>query len=367
MAKRMQPYLPAIFGVLALLLVAGVGYGLTHTGSNIAAAVVPGGQSAPEFAGISDWENSQPLTLASLKGKVVLVDFWTYSCINCQRTFPYLRDWWHKYKDQGLVIVGVHSPEFDFEKSVPNIRAAIKEYKVEWPVAVDSQMATWNAYGNQYWPAEYLVDKDGNVRYTSFGEGDYDKTEAAIRQRLADAGHKVDSVPGSNIDPGLTADAQLQTRELYAAAGRGFNANGEHPGQPFAYTDPGADGTDGHRRNNFIYWQGTWNIGQEFAEYIGTTPPSAGFFAIEYQARSVYIVAESSGGVRRAYVTLDGADVSRADAGSALQYDSAGHSYIDVDRSDLFSLVKRTDFTRHVLRVSPSDPGFRLFTFTFGS
>jgi thiol-disulfide isomerase/thioredoxin len=357
-STRLRRLLPVAFALLALLLLGGVGYGLSHTGSNIAASVPAAGQAAPDFAGISDWENSPPLTLAGLRGKVVLVDFWTYSCINCQRTFPYLRDWWHKYRDQGLVIVGVHSPEFEFEKNVPNIRAAIREYGVEWPVAVDSAMTTWNAYQNQYWPAEYLVDKDGNVRY---------RTEAAIRQRLADAGHPVDGVPGSRIDPGLTVDAQLQSHELYAAAGRGFSANPEHPGQAFAYTDPGADGTDGHRRNNFIYWQGTWTIGQEFAEYTGASPPAPGYFAIEYQARNVYMVAASASGSRRAYVTLDGVDVARADAGAAIQYDGQGHSYVDVDRSDLFALVKRADFTRHVLRISPVDPGFRLFTFTFGS
>src|ERR1700730_2499237 len=193
--------LPCIAAGLVIVLVIAVGYGVTHgsqlttTGGGTPLIGFPGvtlngtGAAAPDFQGIVDWENSKPLTLAGLRGKVVLVDFWTYSCINCQNTFPYLRRWYQAYKDQGLVIVGVHSPEFEFEKSVPNIRQAIKHYDVTWPVAVDSAMATWNAYGKQYWPAEYFIDKAGKVRHSHFGEGEYDKTEKVIRGLLAEAGH----------------------------------------------------------------------------------------------------------------------------------------------------------------------------------
>ncbi|MFJ1299905.1 thioredoxin family protein [Pseudomonadota bacterium AL_CKDN230030165-1A_HGKHYDSX7] len=140
--------------------------------------------SAPEFTGIEKWLNSEPLTLQSLRGKVVLVDFWTYTCINCIRTLPYVTDWYRKYKDQGLVVVGVHTPEFPFERLTANVEKAIGRFGITYPVAQDNQYATWDAYRNSYWPAVYLIDKQGNVVYKHFGEGKYKETEAEIVRLL---------------------------------------------------------------------------------------------------------------------------------------------------------------------------------------
>ncbi len=139
---------------------------------------------APEISGIINWINSNPLTIAELKGKVVLLDFWTYSCINCIRTQPYLNEWYDSYKKDGFEILGVHAPEFAFEKVEKNVQREVKKAKILYPVALDNSFATWNAYGNQYWPARYLIDKEGKVRYTHFGEGDYDGTEAAVQTLL---------------------------------------------------------------------------------------------------------------------------------------------------------------------------------------
>lgn len=139
---------------------------------------------APEIRGINNWINSNPLTIAELKGKVVLLDFWTYSCINCIRTQPYLNEWYESYRKDGFEILGVHAPEFAFEKVEKNVQSEVKKAKILYPVALDNSFATWNAYGNQYWPARYLIDKEGKVRYTHFGEGDYDGTEAAIQTLL---------------------------------------------------------------------------------------------------------------------------------------------------------------------------------------
>jgi thiol-disulfide isomerase/thioredoxin len=152
-------------------------------GGNAIAAPVPA--TAPDFAGIEQWHNSAPLTMQQLRGKVVLVDFWTYTCINCIRTLPHVTEWYSKYKDQGLVVVGVHTPEFPFERSADNVKKAIKRFDIAYPVAQDNRYATWNAYSNQFWPAVYLIDKKGQVVYSHFGEGAYDRTEATIRTLLA--------------------------------------------------------------------------------------------------------------------------------------------------------------------------------------
>ncbi|MDR6490547.1 thiol-disulfide isomerase/thioredoxin [Paraburkholderia terricola] len=140
---------------------------------------------APEFTGIDTWLNSEPLTLQQLRGKVVLVDFWTYTCINCIHTLPYVKSWNQKYKDQGLAVIGVHTPEYPFERSTDNVKTAIKRFGITYPVAQDNEYATWSAYHNQYWPALYLIDKKGQVVYTHFGEGDYAETESAIKALLA--------------------------------------------------------------------------------------------------------------------------------------------------------------------------------------
>src|SRR5476649_260476 len=158
----------------------------TATGSAAFAGSRKNGGTAPEFTGVDKWLNSDPLTMQQLRGKVVLVDFWTYTCINCIDVLPYVKTWNQKYKDQGLVVVGVHTPEYPFERDTGNVKTAIKRLGITYPVAQDNRYATWNAYDNQYWPAFYLVDKKGHVVYTHFGEGDYEQTEAKIKSLLAE-------------------------------------------------------------------------------------------------------------------------------------------------------------------------------------
>jgi thiol-disulfide isomerase/thioredoxin len=159
---------------------------LLYAGAAAAAPAAPAaGRVAPEFSGIEHWLNSEPLTMQSLRGKVVLVDFWTYSCINCLNTLPYVKSWHQKYQEQGLVVVGVHTPEFPFERSNDNVKTALKRLDIRYPVAQDNRYATWSAYNNQYWPALYLFDKKGQLVYSHFGEGQYEQTEATIRSLLA--------------------------------------------------------------------------------------------------------------------------------------------------------------------------------------
>lgn len=177
----------AVGATLAVAVAAGFA-AMATTGTAAPESALKSNQLAPEFTGINQWLNGDPLTLQKLRGKVVLVDFWTYTCINCINTLPYVKEWNAKYKDQGLTVIGVHTPEYPFERNTDNVKTAIKRFGITYPVAQDNDYATWNAYSNQYWPAFYLIDKSGHVVYTHFGEGDYDKTEAAIRTLLAQKG-----------------------------------------------------------------------------------------------------------------------------------------------------------------------------------
>ena len=300
-------------------VVRGGGAGLSLPSSATQAQLPATGPAAPEFTGIVAWENSAPLTLSSLRGKVVLVDFWTYSCINCQRTIPFLRQWWDKYKGDGFVIVGVHSPEFDFEKNVDNVRRAAKDYGVTWPIAVDSNMATWSAYRNNYWPAEYLIDKSGQIRRAHFGEGEYDVTEKAIQTLLIQGGQAVPTSLAS-ADPGITADANHQTPETYAGSAR---------------------------RDGSIHLDGAWKEQPEYAELTS----AGGYAEIAFRARKVFVVGAAAGVPVNLHVTLDGHELAS----------------VKVNHDDLYPVVSLSDFGAHVLRISPDQAGFRLYTFTFGS
>jgi thiol-disulfide isomerase/thioredoxin len=171
-----------LFGVALATSLAALTFAEPQNGGD---TPVPEQRTAPEFRGIDTWLNSQPLKLDELRGKVVLVDFWTYTCINCLNHLPYVKDWHAKYKDQGLVVVGVHTPEFAYEKSTKNVQEAIKRLQIQHAVAQDNSYATWKAFGNQYWPAVYLIDKQGRIVYSHFGEGSYDQTEKKIQSLLA--------------------------------------------------------------------------------------------------------------------------------------------------------------------------------------
>jgi thiol-disulfide isomerase/thioredoxin len=363
-------------GAVALVLLAGAGYGLLHANASVSpgptsSLLSNGGPQAPEFAGITDWENSPPLTMGRLRGKVVLIDFWTYSCINCQRTFPFLKSWWQRYQHSGLIIVGVHSPEYGFEKNTSNVRQAIRHYGVDWPVALDPQMDTWNAYQNSYWPTEYLVDKKGIIRHTQPGEGGYADTEQAIRLLLRDAGYAVPAIAGPTIDPGLTQDANHQTPELSGGSPDSIgNGDRYQTGAPFDFHDPGPISTGQHQANA-IFYQGRWTIdlsdAGDHAQHARVSSPGQDYAVINYRARRVFMVAATPGPPERVYLRLDGADLRPSDAGSDVRFDGSGHAYVDIDRSDNFSVVSRTDFSRHELSVSPTGSGFELFSFTFGS
>ena len=308
--------------------------------------------AAPEFRETERWFNTPgnaPLTLSSLRGKVVLVDFWTYTCINCIRTLPYLKAWDAAYRRDGLVIVGVETPEFAFEKEASNVADAIEQFGLHYPVAQDNNMGTWNAYANEYWPADYLIDAQGNVRYASVGEGDYDKTETAIRVLLAEAGAQV----GAKSKPAdVVVPTEAATPETYLGTAR---AQGWVNGPKSGTHEYGPPHKGALPLNDFSY-SGTWNITQQ--------PAVAGQDAgveLEFFAKHAYLVLSTPGGTPLpVHVDLDGHTITAADAGEDVH-----DGVVTVRRQRLYSLVSlpRDEQHRLALRFAPGVTGY---AFTFG-
>jgi cytochrome c biogenesis protein CcdA/thiol-disulfide isomerase/thioredoxin len=313
---------------------------------------LPNVGTAPDFINTQKWFNTpgrRALTLASLRGRVVLVDFWTYTCINCIRTLPYLKAWDATYRGQGLEIVGVETPEFAFERDAGNVAGAIGQFGIRYPVVQDNEMGTWNAYGNQYWPADYLIDSKGQVRYAAFGEGDYGKTETAIRALLAEAGH---DVAGHSHPTGVVVPSQEATPETYLGTGR---AQGWVNGPVAGGHDYGA----GHPRplavNQFAF-SGTWNTTDQ-----PVTAVSGAGIDVEFQAKNVYLVLSSSGEAPRSVqVLLDGRPISAADAGADVH-----NGLVTVRGQRLYTLVSLARNERHRLSLRFA-PGVSGYAFTFG-
>jgi cytochrome c biogenesis protein CcdA/thiol-disulfide isomerase/thioredoxin len=307
--------------------------------------------TAPEFVGNEQWFNTpgdQPLTLSGLRGRVVLVDFWTYSCINCIRTLPYLKAWDAKYRKDGLTIVGVHTPEFPFEREAGNVEDAIAENGIRYPVAQDNEQATWNAYGNQYWPAEYFIDSRGEVRYVHFGEGEYGEKEKVIRDLLAEAGHEVKS--GETNVKTIAPSKTVTTPETYLGAARAerFTNAMLSPGS-HDFTAPSALPAD-----EFAY-HGRWNIALDSA-----TAEQGASLDLNFGARRVYLVLGSPGHSRRVRVLLDGKPIAATDAGTDVEGGA-----VTVTGQRLYSLVAMPKVGHHVLTLEP-EAGVEGYAFTFG-
>jgi cytochrome c biogenesis protein CcdA/thiol-disulfide isomerase/thioredoxin len=334
--------------------------GLAHDASQAtllaAAEALPVLGPAPEFSETEDWFNTgagghsnHPLSMSGLRGHVVLIDFWTYTCINCLRTLPYLEAWSSTYGPRGLVIVGVHTPEFAFEHEASNVAEAIRRLGIRYPVVQDNEYGTWNAYGNQSWPADYLVDASGQVRYAAIGEGDYDKTESAIRALLAEAGARVGAMshPTGAIAPSLEA-----TPETYLGTAR---AQGWVNVPKAGVHDYGAPPAGDLPLNEFAY-SGTWNIAAQPALAMA----GAGIDA-EVQAKNVYLVlASKDHRPRRMQVLLDGHPISAAQAGADVHNGS-----VTVTDERLYSLVSLSSNQRHRLSLRLAS-GITGYSFTFG-
>jgi thiol-disulfide isomerase/thioredoxin len=308
--------------------------------------------TAPEFTETQDWFNTphnMPLSLASLRGRVVLIDFWTYTCINCIRTLPYLKAWDAAYRRRGLTIVGVETPEFAFEHDAANVANAIRQFGLRYPIVQDNKMGTWNAYGNQYWPADYLIDSAGQVRNASFGEGDYSQTETAIRALLAEAGHEV---AGDSHPTGVVVPSAQATPETYLGTAR---AQGWIDGPKSGLHNYGGPTTGELSVNDFAF-SGTWRISEQPAVAVS----NAGI-DVEFQAKNVYLVLSSAGArPLPVEVMLDGRRVSAADAGSDVH-----RGVLTVTGQRLYTLVSLPRDERHHLRLRLA-PGVTGYAFTFG-
>ena len=324
----------------------GSGFSQSSQGSNLGNL-----GKAPEFAGITKWLNPEkPLTMESLRGKVVLVDFWTYTCINCIRTLPFVRGWYDKYKDQGFVVVGVHTPEFEFEKNTNNVAQAIKDYKIHYPVAQDNDYKTWNAFGNEYWPAKYLIDKEGNIRYSHFGEGKYEETEKNIQALLKEAGTfqgnglvtSTDQTPKGTLTPetylGLKRQNRLASLQKPSSGKQIFTPVDNLPEDYFALG-------------------GTWDLEGEYAQSIKDSTLKLNFYASK-----VFLVITPKSKNDLVKVYLDGRPVDEKTAGSDVT-----NGQVNLDTPRLYSLIDlkgRKD--GHILKLEFQTEDTQIFAFTFG-
>jgi thiol-disulfide isomerase/thioredoxin len=319
------------------------------------------------FDGGQGWINSKPLSPAALAGKVVLVDFWEYTCVNCLATLPYQKAWFDRYAKYGFTIVGVHTPDFSFSAEPRNVDAAVRRLGIEWPVVLDDERAIWDRYGNEVWPRQLLFDASGRLIADHAGEGDYPEMERQIQDAL----HRVDpsarfpAVMGylprdSYAKPG--AVCYRHTPEMYVGPGHGAGALGNpqgygRNGRIIAYTDAPPHG-DGR-----AYLQGPWSTdGQALVSATGAPGPH---LTVRYQAIQAVAVLASGGAPLRVLVYQDGAPLPARDAGSDVRYDAAGRSYLEVDAPREYEVVLNKHFGQHELELLPQAAGLGVYAFDF--
>lgn len=307
-----------------------------------------GQEKAPELAGIAGWVNSPPLTIEGQRGKVVLVDFWTYSCINCIRTLPYLVMWHEKYADKGLVIIGVHTPEFPFEKDYENLKKAVEANNIKYAIAQDNEYATWRAYKNNYWPRKYIIDKEGIIRYDHIGEGGYEETEKKI-QELLDY-----HPPGGGVEGEEVSFPSIGTPELYL--GYSFmrsplgNPEGVKPGEVVEYKKIPTE------TSNTIYLAGSW---KNFPEYMESVENAQ--LSLIYTAKDLHSVLGGDGEVE---VLLDSQPLDEKNRGTDVVLEN-GKSIIKIGSERLYRIVSAQQYGQHEIQLLFSG-SVKVYTFTFG-
>jgi len=330
-------------------------------GLHVASARLPVEGELASFDGATGWLNSPPLTPAGLRGKVVLVDFWTYTCVNWLRQLPYLRAWAEKYSDHGLVVIGVHTPEFPFEHNIDNVRRAVQDMRIAYPVATDNNYAVWRAFDNYYWPALYFADAQGNIRHHHYGEGEYQQSEMVIQQLLADAGFSGFSMDMVSVDArGVEAPADwdsLRSPENYTGYERTENfasPGGAVPGKPHLYSFP-----EKLRLNEWAL-SGDWTM----EEGAATLNVVDGQIANRFHARDLNLVMGPAvrGTHVRFRVLIDGQP-----PGAAHGADVNGEGDGTVREQRLYQLIRQEEpITDHIAEITFLDPGAQAYSFTFG-
>jgi thiol-disulfide isomerase/thioredoxin len=356
----------AVFGIVALLvIIAAVSTLFFNQGAQSQSqqnTTLGNYGPAPNFQGISAWINSNPLNISKLRGKVVLVDFWTYSCINCIRTIPFLNALQSVYGNDGLVIVGVSTPEFGFEHNYSNVYNAVQRFGIGYPVALDNNYSTWDAYNNHYWPADYIVNKNGEIVYESFGESptSFNQTQAIVRSLLESAGY---SLPPSitnvtdalNFSQAISPEMYFGWQELESGRTNYFgNLQGFSPDNTSYYSFTNISQTD------TIYLSGAWYNAPD--SMIAESNDSKIF--IVYRAKDVNVVASGNGGESNITVLLNGTVPSQDYLGSDVKILTGG-AVAEINTSRLYNLVSAPSYGVHELEINAS-PGFRIYTFTFG-
>ena len=347
------------------------------------AAAIAASGSVNDITGISRWLNGEATTIARelAKGNIVLIDFWTYTCVNCVRTLPFLREWHAKYGDLGLTIIGVHTPEFEFEKLTENVQDSIEQYDIGWLVAQDNDFRTWRAFNNRYWPAKYLIGPAMDVRYQHFGEGDYLETEHEIRRALLDAGWDITNIPEGTTAVAPVRDPQSrgQTRELYGGTRRNYGrvqyaaqeAYYLEAGTAQLYTDvTGSLASRLQARNHHMwYLQGLWRNEEEAIVHARATENLEDYLAFKFTSRTVNVVltVPENGEPFNVYIEMDGRWLRPDEAGADILFDGDGRSYVRVTRNDLYRLVVLDEWSTHELKLRSNSDQLAIFAFTFGS
>ena len=324
------------------------------------------GLRAPELSGGGPWLNSDPLALRDLRGHVVLVDFWTYTCLNCLHTLPYIKGWQAKYTPFGLAVIGVHTPEFDFEREASNVVAAVRREGVLYPVVLDNERRIWQAFTNRYWPTRYLIDGKGMIRHHYVGEGGYRQTETALQELLREAAPEcaLPALAPAGPDEERGGFCLPATPEVYCGYYRGLLANpeGYARDRPHAYQAPAV------AEEGLLYLQGTWTATAEYLRYGGAAPGGEGYLALRYRGLEANLVARpSEGGSPRVGVRRDGRPLGRELAGRDVAYDEGGESYVAITSARLYNLVREDDGGPHLLELRPRGEGVELYSLTFGS
>jgi len=345
--------------MLKPLSIAFMAFSLAATATLVSSAAPKDLGPMPDLSGATGWINSPPLNRTALKGKVVLVDFWTYTCINCLRTLPYIKAWDAKYRDAGLVVIGVHTPEFDFEGDTANVRKAIRKYGISYPIALDSNRKIWDAFHNEYWPAHYFIDAKGRIRYQHFGEGSYEESESMIRQLLAEAGMKAgqkhvemqaqgEQAP-AKFDSVLSPETYIgyERAENFAASPRAAHDRAE------TYAVP--------QKLSLNQWglSGNWRVAGQGA----TLQQAPGKIVFRFHARDLHLVLGTADGKPvRFKVRLNGAAPG---TGHGMDIDADGNGTVQEHR--LYQLIRQNGpIEDRTFEIEFLDPRAQAFAFTFG-